>query len=56
MCHEWSQRRRFEEREASRRVWDEFERTRLLSDQEVTEEDSEATLEKPQTAPLAARD
>jgi hypothetical protein len=56
MCYEWWQRRRFEEREASRRMWDEFERTRPPSDQEVTEEDSEATLEKPDTAPLAAKD
>jgi hypothetical protein len=56
MCHEWWQRRRFEEREASRRTWDEFERTRPLSDPEVTEEEPEVTLEKPETAPLAVKD
>jgi hypothetical protein len=56
MCHEWWQRRRFEEREASCRMWDEFERTRPLSDPDVTEEEPEVTLEKAETAPLAAKD
>jgi hypothetical protein len=56
MCHEWWQRRRFEEREASRRMWDEFERTRPLSDPEVTEEEPEVTLETQEKARLAAED
>ena len=56
MCHEWWLRRRFEEREASRRMWDEFERTRPLSDADVTEEEPEVTLEAPEPAPLAAQD
>lgn len=56
MCHEWWERRRRDEREASRRMWDEFERTQPLSDAEVPEKDSEVTLEKPETAPLAAKD
>ncbi|MBV8943027.1 MAG: hypothetical protein JO240_14970 [Solirubrobacterales bacterium] len=56
MCHEWWLRRRFEEREASRRMWDEFERTRPLSDSEVTEAEPEVTLEKPDPATLAAKD
>jgi hypothetical protein len=37
-------------------MWDEFDRTRPLSDPEVTEEEPEVTLEKPNTAPLAAKD
>jgi hypothetical protein len=56
VCEEWWFRRRAEEAEASRRMWDEFERTRLLSDPEVTEEETEVTLEKPQTVRLAASD
>ncbi|MBV9192891.1 MAG: hypothetical protein JO168_02020 [Solirubrobacterales bacterium] len=57
MCHEWwVQRRRTEEAEASRRMWDEFERTRPLSAPEVTEEEPEVTLEKPKPARLVTRD
>jgi hypothetical protein len=57
MCHEWWQRRRFEEREASRRMWDEFERTQPLSDPDASEdEESSITLDKPETAPLASND
>lgn len=51
MCHEWWLRRRWEEREESRRMWDEFEHTRPLSDPEVTEAEPEVTLEKPQPVP-----
>jgi hypothetical protein len=54
MCHEWW--RRFEEREASRQIWYEFERTRPLSDQEEIEEEPEVTLERPEATPLAAKD
>ena len=46
MCHEWWLQRRSQEREESRRLWDEFERTRQVSDPEVTEEEAEVTLEK----------
>jgi hypothetical protein len=53
MCHEWWWERRFEEREASRRMWEEFDRTRPLSDPEVVEEEPEVTLEKRQPARLA---
>ena len=56
MCEEWWFRRRADEAEVSRRMWDEFERTRPLSDPEVTEEPTEVTLEKPETAPLTAKD
>ncbi|MBV8710272.1 MAG: hypothetical protein JOY56_00740 [Solirubrobacterales bacterium] len=56
MCEEWWFRRRHEEDEASRRMWDEFERTRPLSDPEVTQEEPEVILEKPEATPLAAQD
>jgi hypothetical protein len=57
MCHEWWQRRRFEEREASRRMWDEFERTQPLSDPDVSEEEEPSiTLNNPEKAPLASKD
>jgi hypothetical protein len=54
MCHERWLRHRSEEREASRRMWEEFEQTRPLSGTDVTEEEPEVTLEKRDTAPLAA--
>ena len=56
MCEEWWFRRRAEEAEASRRMWEEFERTRPLSDPEVTEEEPAVTSEKPEPTRLAARD
>ncbi len=56
MCHEWWLRRKFEERDASRRMWDEFDRTRPLSDPEVTEEAPDVTLETPEPAPVATHD
>ncbi len=54
MCHEFWLRRRFQEREASRRMWDEFERTQPLSDPEVADEQPEVTLEERDAATLAA--
>jgi hypothetical protein len=55
MCHEsWWWRRRYEEREASRELWDEFERTRPLSDPEPADDESEITLERSDTDRLAA--
>lgn len=57
MCEEWWFRRRAEEAEASRRMWDEFERTRPLSDPDVTEDgEPEVMLEKPEPTRLAAKD
>jgi hypothetical protein len=53
MCHERWLRRRAEEREASRRLWDEFEQTRPLSGPEVNDEDVEATLETGEPEPVA---
>jgi hypothetical protein len=37
-------------------MWDEFERTRPLSDPEVTEEEPEVTLSEPDTARLTQKD
>jgi hypothetical protein len=54
MCHEWWLRRRSEEWEASRRLWDEFEHTSPLSGAEATEEEEEVTLEKREGTPLPA--
>lgn len=54
MCHEWWLRRRFEDREASRRMWDEFEHTRPLSDPQAPEKEPEVTLETEKAASIAA--
>lgn len=57
MCHErWLFKRRSKDEEASRRMWDEFERTRPLSDPDVTEEEPEVTLEESETTRLATKD
>jgi hypothetical protein len=55
MCHERWLRRRSEEREASRRLWDEFDKTRPLSEPEVAEPEHEITLEEREPTPLAER-
>jgi hypothetical protein len=52
----WLWMRPAKEAEASRRIWDEFERTRPLRGAEVPEEDSGVRLETPETAPLGAGD
>ncbi len=50
MCHEsWWWRRRYEEHEASRELWDEFEQTRPLSDPDGADEDPKITLERSNT-------
>jgi hypothetical protein len=54
MCHEWWQWRAYEEREASRKLWAEFERTRPLSDPEPANDDAEVTLEAPASEPAGA--
>jgi hypothetical protein len=56
VCEEWWFWRRAEEAEASRRMWDEFDRTSPLGDPEVTEEQPEVALETPETVRLAAKD
>jgi hypothetical protein len=38
MCHEWWLRRRADESEESRRLWDEFERTRPPAEPDVSDE------------------
>jgi hypothetical protein len=55
MCHEslWWRRRR-EEREASRDLWDDFEQTRPLSDHDPADEEAEVTLEKREPKPVSA--
>lgn len=54
MCHEsWWWRHRYEERETSRELWDEFEQTRPPSDPEPAEPETEVTLEDPESRPVA---
>lgn len=55
MCHQWWDWRMYEEREreASRELWDEFERTQPLSD--PGEEEVEVTLEAPEAQPASAK-
>ena len=55
MCHEslwW--RRRYEEREASRELWDEFEQTQPLSDPDADDKEAEVTLERPESKSISA--
>ena len=54
MCHDWWLKRRFEEGEASRELWDEFEQTRPLTEPEPTDEETEITLERREPTPLSA--
>jgi hypothetical protein len=53
-CHESWWRREYDEREASRELWDEFERSRPLSDPDVADEEDEVGLEQPDPRPMAA--
>ena len=53
MCHEWWVRRRADETEQNRRLWDGFERARPLAEADVTEE-PEVILEDRTEAPTAA--
>ena len=52
MCHDRWLRRRYEEREASRQMWDEFEHTTPLSEPEAPEQEPEVTLEEREPTPL----
>jgi hypothetical protein len=54
MCHDWWQWRVYEEREATHKLWDEFERTRPLSDPDPAEADVDVTLESPDAEPAGA--
>jgi hypothetical protein len=53
MCHERWLRGRFEEREASRQMWEEFDQTTPLSEPQTPEEDKEVRLEEREPTPLA---
>jgi hypothetical protein len=56
MCEGWWFHRRAEEREASRQLWEEFDRTTPLTGPEETEEEPEVILEKPEPTRLAVKD
>jgi len=53
MCEDWLMWRRGREAEEARRVWDEFERTRPVSEPEHVDE-PEVTLEEREGTPTAA--
>ena len=53
MCHESWWYRKYEEREASRELWDEFDQTRPLSDPDPADQEAEVTLERPEPRPVA---
>ena len=55
MCHEWRLRRRVDEGEMSRQLWDGVEHTRPLSDARVADEQPEVTLETREPTPVAAQ-
>jgi hypothetical protein len=46
MCHERWMRRRSEEAEEGRRLWEEFERTWPVAEPDVRTEEPEVTLER----------
>jgi hypothetical protein len=48
MCHDWWQWRLCQEHEESRELWDEFERTRPLTDPHPPDQEVEVTLESPE--------
>jgi hypothetical protein len=54
MCHEWWTRRRFEEAEEGRRLWEDFERTPPVDEPEVTVDEPEVTLQEREAAPVRA--
>jgi hypothetical protein len=54
MCEEWWMWRRWREAEEDRRLWDEFERTRPVSEPERADE-REVTLEEGEETPTGAR-
>jgi hypothetical protein len=53
MCHDWWQRRYHEERESSRELWEEFERTTPISDRQESDEQTPITLERREQAEVA---
>jgi hypothetical protein len=53
MCEEWWMWRRHREAEEARRLWDEFERTRPVSEPERIDE-RDVMLEQREAAPIPA--
>jgi hypothetical protein len=51
MCEEWLMWHRRREAEEGRWLWDEFERTRPVSEPEVTADEPEVTLEEREAPP-----
>jgi hypothetical protein len=54
MCHERWMRRRVDEAEQGRRLWDEFERAAPVAEPEVTVEEPEVTLDEREETPTPA--
>jgi hypothetical protein len=54
MCEEWWMWHRRREAEEGRRLWDEFERTRPVSEPPATSEEPEVTLEEREATPAPA--
>jgi hypothetical protein len=54
MCHDWWQWRMYQEDDASRNLWDEFERTIPLSDPDRADQEAEITLGAPDSEPAGA--
>ena len=54
MCHERLWRRLYEERAPGHALWDDFERTRPLTDPEPEDNEAEILLDRPATEPVAA--
>jgi hypothetical protein len=54
MCHERWMRRRVDQAEDDRRLWEELERTRPVTEPDVTVEEPESTLEERAWTPTPA--
>jgi hypothetical protein len=55
MCHDWWQWRMWQEREADRELWDEFERTKPIAGPDTAGEHGEIVLEPAEPEPVAAK-
>jgi hypothetical protein len=54
MCHDWWMRRRVEEMQETRWLWDEFERTPPVSEPDVTADEPNVSLERDSGTPTPA--
>jgi hypothetical protein len=54
MCNERWIRRRRDEAEEGRRLWDDFERTRPLTERDVAVDEPEVTLDESERTPTPA--